>query len=443
MKNIYGSSNCHLLQINSKSSQTLNALAGTDVTSVSSLPGQQTVDFDPWLQYSKFNDLYNNTNSLNQPNATLSNGDEIRLKTTDSSSQIAHPLNENNNELDDNNELDSKKSLTADSSANGTSSFTKRHGVCLAMSDHDRIKTFISEFVQRGLVPYAERTIKILNEQIQSKKSILKSFNIPRRIFGSSSGSSSSSSSSKSSAAAAIVAVSTAGLSSTNANSVNSNSGINGASPLTITNNFIHTNDEFTLRRLADLAFMFRLYDLAYSSYHTCKKDFQSMVNSNGNSENLINLKMFLAGAHEMASIANFMQNFGSELNALPSSTSLNSLSSLNVTSSLSSSSKSYNVQYIEEAIQIYLHDCKNIYFSTRCALLSTEALKASNLHAKAASQFITLANDETDIRSALFLEQAALCHLAQPMPWIRKYAFFMSLAGLRYNKSGQVFFKI
>ena len=179
-------------------------------------------------------------------------------------------------------------------------------GMCLAMSDHDRIKTFLSEFLQRGLVPYAERTIRILNEQIQSKKSILKSFNIPRRIFGggSSSTSSSSKSSSSSAANANLITVSTAGLSSNGANS-GSASGM-----LTITNNFIQTNDDFQLRRLADLAFMFRLYDLAYSSYHTCKKDFSNFVGGGSASENPASMRMFLAGALEMASVANFMQTF-------------------------------------------------------------------------------------------------------------------------------------
>lgn len=106
----------------------------------------------------------------------------------------------------------------------------------------------------------------------------------------------------------------------------------------------------------------------------------------------------------------------------------------------IGSSSKTFNSQYIDEAIQVYYNECKNIYFATRCVLLSTEALKATHGFLKAAFQFINLATDETDIRSALFLEQAALCYLAQaPQPWIRKYAFFMSLAGHRYNKAGQV----
>jgi hypothetical protein len=35
-------------------------------------------------------------------------------------------------------------------------------------------------------------------------------------------------------------------------------------------------------------------------------------------------------------------------------------------------------------------------------------------------------------------LEQAAQCYLAQPQPWIRKYAFYMMLAGQKFNRSGQ-----
>lgn len=54
LKNLYGPSNCHLLQINSKSA-TATAPANP-----------ATVEFDPWLQYSKFNEMYNNTLISNQ-----------------------------------------------------------------------------------------------------------------------------------------------------------------------------------------------------------------------------------------------------------------------------------------------------------------------------------------------------------------------------------------
>jgi hypothetical protein len=130
-----------------------------------------------------------------------------------------------------------------------------------------------------------------------------------------------------------------------------------------------------------------------------------------------------------MASLSNFLQNF--------QGTDLNSSISQQLNSSNMGNPKAYNLQYIDEAIQLLLKTCKNTYFATRCALLSTEALKANNLFVKAAYQFISLSSDETDMRSALFLEQAAQCYLAMSM--VRKYAFFMSIAGYRFNKDGQV----
>ena len=45
----------------------------------------------------------------------------------------------------------------------------------------------------------------------------------------------------------------------------------------------------------------------------------------------------------------------------------------------------------------------------------------------------------ESDLRSALLLEQAAHCFIKMRTPMIRKYAFHMILAGHRYNKAWQV----
>ena len=387
----------------------------------------QQIEFDPWLQYCKFNDLITGTRTLaTDASSHTPMSQDLKLNEA---SEIDHPLNIESKENDD---IDSPHYLSTSKVATSTSQ--KRHGQCLALSDHDRIKTFITEYLQRGLVPYAERTIKILNEQIQSKKSILKSFSIPRRIFGSSSSTSSvSMSSSKSSSQQSpVVAVSTSGLSSSNANSTGMNS--NGLISIT-SNSFVNTNDEFQLRRLADLAFMFRLYDLAYTSYHSCKKEFSSYVTNQSNSEQLLNMNYYLSGSLEMASIANFMQQFANDLNSsstMPSSPSTSSLSSI------SGSAKTYNSQYIEDSIHLLINTCKNSYFSTRATLMSTEALKANNSFLKAAYQFINFPSDDNDIRSGLFLEQAAQCYLAQPQPLIRKYAFFMSLAGHRFNQVGQ-----
>ena len=44
----------------------------------------------------------------------------------------------------------------------------------------------------------------------------------------------------------------------------------------------------------------------------------------------------------------------------------------------------------------------------------------------------------EFDLRSAVLLEQAAYCYLNMSVPHIRKFAFYMVLAGHRYSKSCQ-----
>lgn len=57
--------------------------------------------------------------------------------------------------------------LEADSkldSQNQTASTT--HGACLSLSDHDRIRIFVHEFIVRGLLPWAERQLRLLNDQV-------------------------------------------------------------------------------------------------------------------------------------------------------------------------------------------------------------------------------------------------------------------------------------
>lgn len=74
--------------------------------------------------------------------------------------------------------------------------------------------------------------------------------------------------------------------------------------------------------------------------------------------------------------------------------------------------------------------------FATRATLLSTECLKHQKIYGEAAHQFIRMTSEESDLRSALFLEQASYCFLQSKM--VRKYAFHMVLAGHRYSKAAQ-----
>lgn len=72
---------------------------------------------------------------------------------------------------------------------------------------------------------------------------------------------------------------------------------------------------------------------------------------------------------------------------------------------------------------------------ATRAVLLSSEMLKARAQAGEAATQLLRLALDDSDLRSALFLEQAALCFLRlSRAPNVRKFAFYAVLAGNKYS---------
>ena len=75
--------------------------------------------------------------------------------------------------------------------------------------------------------------------------------------------------------------------------------------------------------------------------------------------------------------------------------------------------------------------------FATRATLLSVECLKARGLFGEAAKQLIRMSGEDSDLRSAVLLEQAAYCFLSNTKPIMhRKYAFHMVLAGHRFSKA-------
>lgn len=81
---------------------------------------------------------------------------------------------------------------------------------------------------------------------------------------------------------------------------------------------------------------------------------------------------------------------------------------------------------------------CRMAQFATRATLLSAECLKAKGLYGEAAHQLIRMTSEESDLRSALLLEQAAYCFLHSKPSMVRKYAFHMVLAGHRFSKAAQ-----
>ncbi|KAJ6641577.1 Trafficking protein particle complex subunit 8 [Pseudolycoriella hygida] len=169
----------------------------------------------------------------------------------------------------------------------------------------------------------------------------------------------------------------------------------------TTQNAVVYENDSIELqtRKLGDLYFMFGNYNLAFQAYHQAKRDFHAD-----------SAWQYYAGALEMAAMAAFM------------------LGTCN--------RKTYD--YMEEAILMYLESCKLPQFATRATMISVECLKAAKLFREAAKQLIRMTSEDSDLRSALLLEEASYAYLMSQPPLYRKYAFHIVLAGHRYTKCGQ-----
>uniref|UniRef100_A0A7N6C2M4 Trafficking protein particle complex 8 n=1 Tax=Anabas testudineus TaxID=64144 RepID=A0A7N6C2M4_ANATE len=97
-----------------------------------------------------------------------------------------------------------------------------------------------------------------------------------------------------------------------------------------------------------------------------------------------------------------------------------------------------YPAHYMDTAMQTYKDVCKNMVLAERCALLSAEILKSQGKYSDAATLLIKMTSEDSDLRSALLLEQAAHCFINMRNPMVRKFAFHMILAGHRFSKAGQ-----
>ncbi|XP_071516837.1 trafficking protein particle complex subunit 8 isoform X2 [Panulirus ornatus] len=358
MTTSYGSSNCHLLQINSRH------IDQTDVH----LP-------DPWSQFliqrascdpsgGSSSEASSGTGTPREDVSGLpsrvTEGD-----TTDCCEPI-HPLSPSIPPIDEKNgtfdilpgvEISADVPVMVNRPSLPTSS-GHHHGGCLTSSDVDRIRIFIHEFCVRSLIPHVERQIRYLNEVVTNRSRSKSLLSATRRWL------------------------------------------VGNKSPGSATNSVIYSPEatELQTRRLADLCFMFGLYEIAYSFYHTAKNDFKSDQ-----------AWLYFAGAQEMAALAAFMQN-----------------------------SSDYPKRYLENSLQTYLTVCKVYNFAIRATLLSSEVLKHCGEYGEAAMMFIKLTSEESDLLSALMLEQAAHCFINSQRPLPRKYAFHMTLAGHRFSKAGQ-----
>uniref|UniRef100_A0A8C5Z6B7 Trafficking protein particle complex subunit 8 n=1 Tax=Marmota marmota marmota TaxID=9994 RepID=A0A8C5Z6B7_MARMA len=280
----------------------------------------------------------------------------------------AHPL-QLDQSSDPSNSIDGPDHVKSASSLHETKKANTGiiHGACLTLTDHDRIRQFIQEFTFRGLLPHIEKTIRQLNDQLISRKGLSRSlFSATKKWFSGSK------------------------VPEKSINELKNTSGLL----------YPPEAPELQIRKMADLCFLVQHYDLAYSCYHTAKKDFlndQAML--------------YAAGALEMAAVSAFLQP---------------------------GAPRPYPAHYMDTAIQTYRDICRNMVLAERCVLLSAEILKSQSKYSEAAALLIRLTSEDSDLRSALLLEQAAHCFINMKSPMVRKYAFHMILAGHRFSKAGQ-----
>ncbi|KAM4688318.1 trafficking protein particle complex subunit 8 isoform 2-T3 [Discoglossus pictus] len=358
----YGTQGCYLLKINSRTS---------NKASDEQIP-------DPWSQYIQKNSIQNQDSYEDGSYTVVSNknsdhvisldGLEHSVKEALSNNFKAHPLQidqlgDSSGSFDG---LDNCKTLGSVSEMKKSVAGTP-HGTCLTLTDHDRIRQFIQEFTFRGLLPHIEKTIRQLNDQLISRKGLSRSlFSATKKWFSGSK------------------------VPEKSINELKNTSGLL----------YPPEAPELQIRKMADLCFLVQHYDLAYSCYHTAKKDFLSDQ-----------AMLYAAGALEMAAVSAFLQT---------------------------SAPRPYPAHYMDTAIQTYRDICKNMMLAERCVLLSAEILKSQGKYSEAAALLIRLTSEDSDLRSALLLEQAAHCFINMKSPMVRKFAFHMILAGHRFSKSGQ-----
>ncbi|XP_070190978.1 trafficking protein particle complex subunit 8-like isoform X2 [Littorina saxatilis] len=310
MKSTFGGQICHLLQINSRSPSTMETLKTgpsppdpwSQFLPKPSSDTQEGVDYDgvgAQDDVSFPGELSEGTNEVNPAMLTSVDSsselfEEQMQSPSDSSDSgvpqddlFDHPLMPSQTVKSTSvSELPSlDNDLTA--AANGytetggqskqmqvsmtTDRKTYGHGCCLTASDQDRLRIFMHEFVVRAMIPWAERQMKLLSDQLTSRKGIHRSiFSATRKWFG--------------------------------------GNKPTGPIPASQNTTVVYTKDapELQLRRLGDLAFLFQMYEFSYNTYHAAKKDF-----------NNDHAWLHFAGALEMASIAVFMQG-GSSQRAYP-----------------------------------------------------------------------------------------------------------------------------
>ncbi|KAI8096946.1 ER-golgi trafficking TRAPP I complex 85 kDa subunit-domain-containing protein [Halteromyces radiatus] len=256
------------------------------------------------------------------------------------------------------------------------------YGQYLTMDHIEKTKIMVKELVTQSMIPFMERNIQHWNEQVAAGRRGLtgRLFGASRRLFGTSNSRNPSSQS-----------IQTIPSYSRNLPA--------GTNTLTI---YPYGAPEAQMRKLADYAFMLRDYKFAQIIYDTVRRDYATDK-----------AYKYHAGTQEMIGICFLMMN-----QPLTSKVDVD--------------------RNFELAIQQYLGRCQSPYHATRATVIYYELLKSRRMWKEIPTALVRMTGEDSDLRSALFLEQAAHCFLRAPRPMIRKYGFHLIMAGHRYAKASQ-----
>ncbi|KAL7316394.1 hypothetical protein PS15m_005491 [Mucor circinelloides] len=256
-----------------------------------------------------------------------------------------------------------------------------QYGRCMTSGDVSNVKAMVREFAIQSMIPFMERNIQHWNEQVASARRGLtgRLFGASRRLFGTSTRNPTSQSVQTITVYGANVPV--------------------GANTLTI---YPYAAPEAQMRKLADYAFMLRDYKFAHTIYDTVRRDYATEK-----------AYKYHAGTQEMMGICLLMTN-----QPLTNKTDVD--------------------RHFELAVQQYLGRCRSPYHATRTTIVYYELLKARRLWKDIPTALVRMTGEDSDLRSGLFLEQAAHCFLRAHKPMVRKYGFHLVMAGHRYGKASQ-----
>ena len=109
-------------------------------------------------------------NGMDQPPSSMGSTPNISLSMTTSETSMVDMDTQStrDNDIDsvkDNNGTSGDPGITFEADS-GCGVKASAHGSRLSLSDHDRLRIFIHEFITRGLIPWSERTLRTLSEQV-------------------------------------------------------------------------------------------------------------------------------------------------------------------------------------------------------------------------------------------------------------------------------------